>query len=198
MSEGNVEIVRRPRWEWRRDTWPVMPSAKIGKQAAAYPPGYKVPSLVRVAVYAPAARSRAVRRFLWERPVSRWRTYIAGSYFHMVVRRLGESDFTFLTSVSEDAELTMFTMGTYRGREGWRQALTTWRETLDVSLEVSEFINLGADSRVLVEIRTTGRASGLDVEDINYLVVQVEDGQATWGQFYRDRDEALEAAGLSK
>jgi hypothetical protein len=119
-------------------------------------------------------------------------------FFHVLVRRLGESDFSFLTTVSEDAELTMFTMGTYRGREGWRQALTTWRETLDVSLEVSEFINLGADSRVLVEIRTTGRASGLDVEDVNYLVVQVDDGQSTWGQFYRDRDDALKAAGLSE
>ena len=175
-----------------------MPSAKIGKQAAAYPPGYRVPSLVRLAVYAPAARSRVFRRFFWGRPVSRWRTYIVGSFFHVLVRRLGESDFSFLTTVSEDAELTMFTMGTYRGREGWRQALTTWRETLDVSLELSEFINLGADSRVLVEIRTSGRASGLDVEDVNYLVVQVDDGQSTWGQFYRDRDEALKAAGLSE
>ena len=98
-----------------------MPSAKIGKQAAAYPPGYRVPSLVRLAVYAPAARSRAFRRFFWGRPVSRWRTYIVGSFFHVLVRRLGESDFSFLTTVSEDAELTMFTMGTYRGREGWRK-----------------------------------------------------------------------------
>ena len=76
-----------------------MPSAKIGKQAAAYPPGYRVPSLVRLAVYAPAARSRAFRRFFWGRPVSRWRTYIVGSCFHVLVRRLGESDFSFLTTV---------------------------------------------------------------------------------------------------
>jgi hypothetical protein len=67
-----------------------------------------------------------------------------------------------------------------------------------VSLELSEFINLGANCRVLVEIRTTGRASVLDVEDVNNLVVQVDDGQSTWGQFYRGRDDALKAAGLSE
>ena len=53
----------------------------------------------------------------------------------MLTRRLAEGDFRFLAAVTEHAELTMFTMGTYRGREGWRQALTTWRETLDVGLE---------------------------------------------------------------
>jgi hypothetical protein len=100
--------------------------------------------------------------------------------------------------VTEDAELTKFTMGTYRGREGMAASLTTRRETPDVSLEMAEFINLGADSRVLVEIRTTGRASRLGVQDVNHLVLQIDDGQATWGQFYRNRVNALEAAGLSE
>jgi hypothetical protein len=139
-----------------------------------------------------------VRRFFWELPDSRLRTYTVASYYDLLVKELSESNFKFLGAVAEDAELTVFTLGTYRGPAGWKEALSTWRETLDVGLEMSECATNGEHS--LIAIRFTGRGSfsGLSVDDLNYLVVRIHKGQAREGMFFRERSEALEAAGLSE
>jgi ketosteroid isomerase-like protein len=72
------------------------------------------------------------------------------------------------------------------------------REAFDQARQVPErFIDCG--DRVLVFVRTAvrGRGSGVDLdEEWAHLVTLGDDGKVVRVQLRRDRDEALEAAGL--
>jgi hypothetical protein len=69
---------------------------------------------------------------------------------------MGRGDFGFISAVRQDAELTMFGIETFRGREAWRQALTSWIDSLDgFHMEMSEFLDFGT-GQVLLEVRLTG------------------------------------------
>ncbi len=165
-----------------------------------FPPAYEVPVAFRMAIYMPATHSRWIRKFFWKKSPSRWRTYAIANYYWTMVREMSVNNFSFVDAVAEGADLTLFSLGTYRGPQGWREALKTWRETLDVNLELSEFINPTPEHRVVIGIRfiARGAASGIGIEDLNYLVLQIDDGMAVSGRFCRERREAFEAAGLSE
>lgn len=87
----------------------------------------------------------------------------------------------------------------YRGHEG---AKRFWRMLRDVfgSLrnEPEEIIDNGDRLFTRIRQRSTGRASGAMTEDVIYQIITIDKGKATRAQFFRDRAEALEAAGLSE
>ncbi len=83
------------------------------------------------------------------------------------------------------------------GHEGVRR----WFEMLgelfdDVRWEAEEFIDAG--DRVMVAATTTarGKGSGIPAELTLFHVFTVRDGKAVREESYRDRNQALEAAGL--
>lgn len=174
-----------------------MERARIGKHGAVFPAGYQAPPAFR-SVLVLATRSRRVRAFFWALPPSRLRTYFIAAYYHRLTGQTDRGDFGFVGAVREDADLTMFGLGTHRGEEGWKRALDEWRETLGVGLEMSEFVNPGGSDHSMIEIRLTGRgaSSGISVNDLNYLVVRIENGEAVNGRFFREKADALEAVGL--
>jgi ketosteroid isomerase-like protein len=63
----------------------------------------------------------------------------------------------------------------------------------------TEFIHAGAD-KVLLQYRTDlrGRGSGAEVEWRRWCVVTMRNGKALRNEWFTDRAEALEAAGLSE
>ena len=88
---------------------------------------------------------------------------------------------------------------TYHGHEDTRQGfgmfLGAWE---DYHFEVRDLIDCGDE--VLVEgwQRGRGRSSGVEVSESIYSVLTVRGGKVVRFRIFRDRDEALEAAGLSE
>jgi ketosteroid isomerase-like protein len=83
-------------------------------------------------------------------------------------------------------------------------AVTGWlemvREAFEQARQVPErFIDCGDQVLVFVRTEVRGRTSGVDVdEEWAHLVTVGDDGKVVRVQLLRDRDEALEAAGLSE
>ena len=86
----------------------------------------------------------------------------------------------------------------YRGRaevrEWFDRVVEPW-ESLD--FEVEE-ITEAADDRVFLEtlLTTRGKSSGVETQIRLWYVVWIAEGRITRRRVFRDRDEALEAAGL--
>jgi ketosteroid isomerase-like protein len=90
--------------------------------------------------------------------------------------------------------------GTARGHVGW---LRSWDAFLGASEEfsttVDEVADLGGDEVfVAAEITTKWKGSGMQLSEPRFVVVTVRDGLIARLNVYRDRDDALEAAGLSE
>jgi ketosteroid isomerase-like protein len=82
----------------------------------------------------------------------------------------------------------------HEGVKKWFEMLEEHFE--DVRWEAEEFIDAG--DRVMVAATTTarGKGSGIPAELTLFHVVTVRDGKAVREESYRDRNQALEAAGL--
>jgi len=88
----------------------------------------------------------------------------------------------------------------YHGHEGvrtfWRTWLAAW-ETVD--FEYEEFIDAGDQVLSILSQRMRGRTSAVELEWNSYAQVwTIRDGKVIRVQFFANRDEALEAAGLSE
>jgi len=91
-------------------------------------------------------------------------------------------------------------VGEMHGREAVRRYLQEWIDVFDNVTNVpEELIDLG-DDRVLAMQHATGRAKGSGVEtEIRYAVIYtVRGGKVVPGREYIDRNQALEAVGLSE
>ena len=97
-----------------------------------------------------------------------------------------------LTRVAPDDEL-------YEGYEG---VTAFWRMLRDVfgdfQTDPEEVIDGGDRLFALMHLRGSGQASGAGAEDFLYQVVTLRQGKAARVDFFRNRAEALEAAGLSE
>jgi ketosteroid isomerase-like protein len=88
----------------------------------------------------------------------------------------------------------------YRGREGLRHWMTEFFESWDaLRVEPEEFLHAGPD-RMLVALRLKGRGkgSGVDTDMLLYELMTIRDGRLVQRLSFRNRAEALEAAGLSE
>jgi ketosteroid isomerase-like protein len=87
----------------------------------------------------------------------------------------------------------------YQGHEGVRQF---WRETVSVfgviDFEVEELIDAGDQVLAVIREREVGRTSGVPVEAAHVVVWTLADGKVIQLQMFDDRDQALEAVGLSE
>jgi ketosteroid isomerase-like protein len=87
----------------------------------------------------------------------------------------------------------------WRGREGTRRGVTTFLGIWDdYHYEVRNLIDCGDE--VLVEgwQRARGRGSGVEVSESIYTVWTVRGGRVIRQRMFRDRGQALEAAGLEE
>ena len=87
----------------------------------------------------------------------------------------------------------------WRGRDGTRRGVTSFLGTWeDYHYEVRDLIDCGDE--VLVEgwQRARGRGSGVEVSEAIYTVWTVHEGRVVRQRMFRDRAQALEAAGLSE
>jgi len=88
----------------------------------------------------------------------------------------------------------------YHGHEGvrtfWRTWFAAW-ETVD--FEYEEFIDAGDQVLSILSQRMRGRTSGVELEWNSYAQVwTIRDGKVIRVEFFANRDEALEATGLSE
>ncbi|MGI9019929.1 MAG: nuclear transport factor 2 family protein [Solirubrobacterales bacterium] len=90
--------------------------------------------------------------------------------------------------------------GVHRGHKAIATAITPLFEAfMDFQADILEVIDIGGDSFVM-HLRHTGRgrASGVVASIELFHVMRVRDGKLYWWQVQRERQEALEAAGLSE
>jgi ketosteroid isomerase-like protein len=87
----------------------------------------------------------------------------------------------------------------FRGREGLTQSWAIFRDAWDeFRWESERFFDAGDRVVAFVRIVAKGGASGVPIELKVAHVGTVRDGRITSVRLYRDRSEALEAAGLSE
>jgi uncharacterized protein len=87
--------------------------------------------------------------------------------------------------------------GTWRGVEAMVKAGTEWLQTFDrLHVEAERFIDAGDSVVVLTRHKGQGKASGIPIEGEFADVLTLKDGLVVRFAQYRDRTEALEAAGL--
>ncbi len=178
-----------------------MSRPRIERRGAVFPPGYELGRLYRWLIYFPTTRSRCVRAFFRGLPYSRLRAFFVARYYHRLMGYMARGDFNFIQAVSPDAELAVFSLETFRGRDAWRKALSEWMTSLSgLRIEMAEFLDAGNHRDVLLTLRLTGSgsASGVSVRDEAFFLISVEDGMAIRGAFFREPEKALEAAGMSK
>jgi ketosteroid isomerase-like protein len=85
----------------------------------------------------------------------------------------------------------------FKGREGLARYAAMLRDTWsEWRFEPERFIEAGDRVVVFQRVVATGRASGAPIELTSTQVVTVRDGRMTSSCVYRDRAEALKAAGL--
>jgi ketosteroid isomerase-like protein len=86
----------------------------------------------------------------------------------------------------------------YRGPEGVREALDAWFETWEwMHVEIEELREVGDCVFFTLHQRAKGKGSGVEVEIKSWNVYSFGDGKLTRIQLFLDRDQALEAAGLT-
>lgn len=85
----------------------------------------------------------------------------------------------------------------YRGIPGLRRFWAEWHGgTVDFRFGAADIRDLGDTVLVLSQVSTTGRASGVDLETPFGMVLTIEGGRVLRMVSYRNREQALEAAGL--
>jgi uncharacterized protein len=89
--------------------------------------------------------------------------------------------------------------GTYHGHEAVRKLLDTYLDAFDdLRLEPEEFFD--ADDRIVVFVRETarGRGSGVEVQIRVGHLWTMREGKAMRFEYFPEREEALDAAGLKE
>jgi ketosteroid isomerase-like protein len=86
----------------------------------------------------------------------------------------------------------------HRGRDACIQHLVEILEDAELQADPEEFIDAGDRVVVAVHLAGRGRTSGAAFEEHEFHVFTLRDGKVTETREYRDRAEALEAAGHSE
>jgi ketosteroid isomerase-like protein len=87
----------------------------------------------------------------------------------------------------------------YRGHAGLVEAIRTWNGTWeDLTAEIDEIIDAG-DHVVLTDQQTgRGKGSGVPLDQQTFWVYTLRDRKIVHVKWFRTRQEALKAAGLSE
>jgi ketosteroid isomerase-like protein len=97
-------------------------------------------------------------------------------------------------------EFVTLLLGTHHGREAIRSVFEENRTNLaGYSLKLEELIDAGPDKVVAVaHLGGAGRVSEIALGDLIAFVATFKDGLIVRQETFRNKDEALEAAGLSE
>jgi ketosteroid isomerase-like protein len=88
--------------------------------------------------------------------------------------------------------------GAYRGHAGVRRWLDDWGAAwAEWSIEPDEFIDADDYVVAVVRMRTKGLGSGVELERQDALVYSCRNDKIIRTDYYNDRQQALEAVGLS-
>jgi ketosteroid isomerase-like protein len=87
----------------------------------------------------------------------------------------------------------------YHGHEGVRRFWRDWLSAFErLDFELEELIDAGDRVLAVIHQRAVGRLSHIAFDDRVFAVWTLRDGKVARMRAYLDRDEALEAAGLSE
>ncbi|HVE68211.1 MAG TPA: nuclear transport factor 2 family protein [Solirubrobacteraceae bacterium] len=85
----------------------------------------------------------------------------------------------------------------YRGHAGVAQWLEDWGAAWDTwSYEPERYIDAGDVVVLFTRTKAKGLASGIELDREEGLIYKLHDGKIARIEYYNDRDQALEAAGL--
>ncbi len=90
------------------------------------------------------------------------------------------------------------TQTVWRGRDEVRRFWDEWHALWDLSIQISEFRNIGDTIVALGQMQIRGKASGIDLDQSVAYVVEFDSGLIRKMSAYLDEAEALQAAGLSE
>ena len=106
---------------------------------------------------------------------------------------------SFSPDLEIDASDRVLNPDVYQGVEGFmrmrREIGQVWDE---FRVEVEDLFEAGEDVVVFARALGRGRASGVEVDFRSAWLMTLLDGRVTRARLYRDRAQALEAAGLSE
>jgi ketosteroid isomerase-like protein len=92
-----------------------------------------------------------------------------------------------------------FGEGVFHGHDGIRRWFRGWLGAWDtVRNDVDELIDAGEQVIAITTQTSRGKTSGIEVELKQYSVWAVRDGRVQRAVWFRTREEALEAVGLSE
>ena len=86
----------------------------------------------------------------------------------------------------------------YRGADEMRRYWDEWHSVWDMTIELSETRDLGDTVLAFAQLRTRGRASGIDVGQPVAFVFEFEGALARRVRAYLDPQQAIEAAGRAR
>ena len=85
----------------------------------------------------------------------------------------------------------------FQGEEGVRRFCQEWFTAFKtMTVEVERFLDAGEQILILTRLKATGTGSDVPVELLGAAIYSFRDGKIARIDFYYDRDQALEAAGL--
>lgn len=86
----------------------------------------------------------------------------------------------------------------YRGPDGVRRALEVWFDAWEwMKVEITDTEEIGDQILVTLHQRAKGKGSEVEVEIDSYSVYTFDDGKVTRMELFLNRDDALQAAGLT-
>jgi ketosteroid isomerase-like protein len=104
-----------------------------------------------------------------------------------------------LDDFDPDVVLNSVEQGTSRGRDAVRRNFERWASAWeDVEATAEEFVDAGDRVLITAYFRGRGRGSGVEVDARFYDVYTLHEGRIVRVDEFTDRDDALEAAGLSE
>jgi len=112
----------------------------------------------------------------------------------------GEPDWALLHEQIETHDHDILDAGEYRGHAGFGRWLQDWAGAWsEFSLEpAEEYIDAGQRVIVVFGLTATGRSSGVTVERKDAMLCEVRGGQIVRIDYYNNREQALEQAGLGR
>ncbi len=111
----------------------------------------------------------------------------------------GEPEWRIVDDEIEAHDHDILDASEYRGRAGIERWLADWGAAWsEFSMEPEEFIDAGERVVVVIRMRAKGLGSSAVVERQDAIVYELRDGKITRLDYYNNREQALEAAGLAE
>jgi ketosteroid isomerase-like protein len=111
----------------------------------------------------------------------------------------GRIDFDAMDPAVEIHDHDLPDAGFYEGHDGFLRWLAAWEAAWEnFSLVPKEYIDGGETVVVVANMTATGRGSGITIEREDALVYRFREGLIVRVDYFNNRPEALQAAGLSE